>query len=488
LTSTIEDVIALRSITKPLVALWSVGDARAYGYLQWLEDRPVLTLFIEVEGEATFDFENATIPILEETKPPLQPIISGAHPKFGLVTLENCARSRIQVGESLQNPGQAIYELEFLPAAVWVGAKKHSVDGQIVSVVASDTRLVGFFGSPGLKTYSRFETHAKAAFDALEKPTVIWAVHGPVQTNIQLGETGWQLSLNTGTLESASATIGHTVKSTVDITLRSPNPSRISEASQILIQIEEFLSTFSLEAFTFQFARYQTAATEDITLVWRLGEDRSVFKPPMRHQILVDLRNPITLEALCKKWFLPTPTVRLSRWLFVRALRETEDGLARFVSVAQAFEVLGRELGPQGGLPKERLAEAVKRIEQALVGTFDDDFIARVKTLVQSSNKSSFRAVLQHMLAEVVDKYSVGENIEQFCKEVSDTRNAVVHMSNNDRGKLNNAFSVIHKLSFKLCFWYAVCQAGQMELTIPDIAEFLRNNRKARAGLPNESL
>jgi fucose permease len=77
---------------------------------------------------------------------------------------------------------------------------------------------------------------------------------------------------------------------------------------------------------------------------------------------------------------------------------------------------------------------------------------------------------------------------QNFSKMVSETRNAVVHMSDNDKGQLNEAFARVNKLSLKLCFWYAVCQAYYAGVKIPNIAEFLFNNRSARHGLPNEVL
>lgn len=484
-----DDAIAFRSSSKPLMTLWSVGDVQAYGSLIWLDGRPVLTLFIEVEEQIARDFDKAKLPILDATEPPIQATITGTAPKFGVITLERCARYNVRVNHNTRT-GRAIYELDFMPTAVWMGAPKEAVDERIVSVVASDTRLAGFFGSPGLKTYRSFDPEAKDVFDALGKPESIWAVYGPDQHQIQLGDTGWLLSLYTDSLEGFSATEGHSLRSTVNVALHSPKPTTISQASHHLARLEEILSTFSIEAFTFQFERYSTDGFESITLIWRLGENRALFRSPMRHQILIDLSDPATLEAVCKQWFLASPTVSLSRWLFVRALRETDDGLARFVAVAQAFEVLGRELGPNNKMPKGRLRQAVELIREALNGKFEDGFVDRVVGLVQSSNKSSYPDVLHHMLSGVAQRLRLGsdEDVRRLSKLVADTRNAVIHMTDDDKGKLNEAFARVNKLSLQLCFWYAVCQADQMRLNIPDIGTFLFNNRNARHGLPNEVL
>jgi hypothetical protein len=100
--------------------------------------------------------------------------------------------------------GRSIYELDFLPTVVRLGAPKDAVDGKVISAVARDTRLAGFFGSPGLQIYQRFDPEATALFEAMNQPESIWAVHGPREHQIQLGETGWQLSVNTEAMESTS--------------------------------------------------------------------------------------------------------------------------------------------------------------------------------------------------------------------------------------------------------------------------------------------
>jgi ApeA N-terminal domain 1 len=293
----------------------------------------------------------------------------------------------------------------------------------------------------------------------------------------------------TEALESTSSTEGHTLQSTITLAIHSPGPTSIEAAASELARLEEIISVFSIEAFTFQIEEYQSEDFESVTVIWRLGEDCNLFEPPMRHQILVDLTDANTLEAVCREWFGATEMVKLSRWLFAHALKETDDGLARFIAVAQAFEVLGRELGPHQPMPRTRLNEAVESVRKAL-SDFEESFIERSVKLIQSSNKSSFRDALNHMLTRTVEGLKLGDvgDLSAFCKLVSETRNAVIHMSDDDKGKLNEAFSRVNKLSFQLCFWYSVCQAHYLGLTIPNISEFLLNNRNARHGLPNEIL
>lgn len=324
----------------------------------------------------------------------------------------------------------------------------------------------------------------------MNQPERIWAVHGPREHQVQLGETGWNLGVYTEAMESTSATEGHTLRSTISLAIQSTGPTTIQAAESVLARLEEIISVFAIESFTFQTKEYKADDFASIILIWRLGEDHNLFKPPMRHQILVDLTDANTLKTVCRQWFGAPETVSLSRWLFARALRETEDGLARFVAVAQAFEVLGRELGPHESVPKCRLKEAVALVRGALSGNFKNDFIERIAGLIQSSNQSSFRDVLHHMLTQAVAGLKLADvgDLATFSKLVSDTRNAVVHMTDDDEGKLTEAFARVNKLSLQLSFWYSVCQAHYVGLSIPNIKEFLLNNRNARHGLPNEVL
>jgi ApeA N-terminal domain 1 len=471
------------------MTLWSVGETQVFGSLIWLNGSPVLTLFLEVDEALGSDFDKAKIPALELTKPPIQATITGTVPKYGTVTLERCARYNVSTNQNTRT-GKSIYELDFIPTAVWVGAPKDVVEGKVVRAVALDTRLAGFFGSPGLQIYKRFDPEATALFEAMGQPESIWAVHGLPEHRIQLGETGWQLGVYTEAMESTSSTEGHALRSTISLAINSTGATTIEAAENALARLEEIISVFSIEPFTFQTKEYKTDEFASIILAWRLGEDHNLFRPPMRHQILVDLSDSNTLKTVCGQWFIATETVSLSRWLFARALRETEDGLARFIVVAQAFEVLGRELGPHESMSRDRLNEADELVRQALSGKFEDAFIERTVNLIRSSNKSSFRDIVHHMITQAVESLKLGDagDLAAFSRVVSETRNAVIHMPDDDKGKLTAAFNRVNKLSLQLCFWYSVCQAYYIGVSIPNIREFLFNNRNARHGLPNEIL
>lgn len=152
-------------------------------------------LFLEVDLPVGENLKEPKNPLLEATKPPTQLTITGMS-TYGTVTLERCARYNVRTSVNTTT-GRTLYELDFLPTAVWFGAPKDAVDGKITTAVAHDSRLVGFFGPPGVTKHRRFDPGAKAMFEALSQPESIWAVYGPGNRRIKLGDSGWELSIYT---------------------------------------------------------------------------------------------------------------------------------------------------------------------------------------------------------------------------------------------------------------------------------------------------
>lgn len=477
------------SSSKPLMAKWMIDSESAYGNLVWRGGKPILTLSIETEDQSYQNDDNPNVPILLLTRPGKKVTISGVVGGYGVVTLEDCVRYNVRTRTNFAQQ-RTIFELDFLPSSVWVGSAKENFNDCVIGVTASDARLVGFFGSPELKTYRPYDDKAKHIFEMLGHPESVWTIHSPDKAEILIGKTDFTLEVSSGVSESLSSTIGNSLKSVTNVNIKSTRLTTISELSNVVFKFEEMLSSFSLEVFSFESKTFYSDKHEKITRVWQLGDRQDLFNAPMRHQILIDLSDIYVLQTICKKWFSPTKNVELSRWLFVRSLKETENGLARFVTVVQAFEVLGRDFGRSEKIPKEQLNSAVELVREVLNGKVDDGFVNRIIQLIRSSNRSSFRETMEYMLNDLKDYFSLGSqyDLKNFCKIVSDTRNAVIHMNNDDKDVLNNAFARINKLSMELCFWYAVLQAHHLGLPINNIGTFLYNNRNARHGLPNEVL
>jgi hypothetical protein len=191
--------------------------------------------------------------------------------------------------------------------------------------------------------------------------------------------------------------------------------------------------------------------------------------------------------------------MRLSRWLYCKAIRETDDGLARFISIAQALEVLGREVAPSSKIvDKPTRRKAVAAIKAALTDAgIDETYTARLVQNAENSNSTSYSNALVELMRPVepvvlpLAKLSYpGEvqSLADFARLVSSTRNAVVHMTSDKRQELQQAFRRIPKLSFLIGFIFTVVQVNFLGFPMTKAHEFLMNNRHLRHGLPNDFL
>jgi hypothetical protein len=456
-----------------------------------LSDPANLRLTVSKAGPPSQDGLDSDVGIIQATRSPLRSKICGYVSSYGTISLTDCFQYNVSRNHVFETD-ITIYQIDLQPSQIWLGNDKEMVENRVFYAIARDSRLSGYFASPGLETYRSWDESSKEAFEHLGNPDEIWTLKNPQNPSIELKNTPFVLRISSGISHTTSSTEGSSLRSNINLTLESKRLTSIAEASDALFKLEQILSVFALEPFTFQVKEYRTNLEEEqpvpasVALVWQLGEKRDLFKPPMRHQILVNLSDYDTLQSVCDGWFDASRTMQLSRWLFVRALNETDDGLARFIAVAQAFEVLGRELDTTSKMPKAKLRRAVELVREGLSSEFDGSFVERIVSLVQSSNKASFRDVLYSMISEANPEPE--HDLMPLCRTVSDTRNAVIHMTTNSKDALNEAFRRVNKLSLLISFWYAVVQAHQLNLSVPDMATFLFNNRNARHGLPNELL
>jgi len=471
--------------------MWAIGGCPTHGSLSWQNGSPILTLFRNVlEGNSLIQkIEDSDDPVLVATRLPNRPTITASVPGFGTITLKDCFCSGWASQQSIDLKSST-WNLKIHPQSIWIGSPPSDLDGQIIRIEVSDTRLAGLFGTSDLKTFRSDFGDEKAAFESLDHPKNIWAIYGNSQAAIPLGDTGFGLRISTSAGEDWSATRGITLRSGTTLNLATDEPRTITDAFDIVYELEKMISIFCLEPFEFEAIVFANDVNSTVK-VWHLGSGTDTFKPPMRHQLLINFAKHEVISSLCENWFKQTKTVELSRWLFTQALRESKGGAAQFLAVSQAFEVLGREFGPTKKMDKIQLSDAVETIKLTLgEKNFEPEFIDRIGQLIKSSNRSSYRDILEHMLHDVygqVQNY-FGQQLSEFTKDVSDTRNVVVHMSSDDEARLHAAFGKVNKLNLKLCAVYAILQAYQLSLPVENIGRFMFNNRNARHGLPNDLL
>lgn len=489
----IEKTISFRNSEAVHCGYWEIGDESAYGSLRWVNEAPKLTIILRRKFDISkfrsspTDYDD---PMLKKLKPPSRIDVIGTISGYGIVTLEKCFLVHSNISTNY-NRNEVFIEITLQMHAIWMGAVLHDINGKIKCATIHDKRIGGFFGNSSTKTIYKGNDN-KEAFDKLDDPICLMGIYNNSLKKIQLGDSDFFLSVGDSFTGSFSATLSKTISASKEIIIEADKDCTIEELEHYIFNIENMLSVFSLERIRFEhvsFEHFNPPSHSKITKVWRL-KDEFEFTPPMHHQILIDFTNRIVLESLFRNWFQSNRVRELSIWIFMKSLSETEDSVARFTLVCQAFEVLGRDLLAKPMLSKGQMKKAASAIENALEGEFEKDFVDRVKALVSSSNRASFKSVLEELILPVIKNNNIAykETFDNICKRVSDVRNTLIHMSDDGTERLNLAFSNAGKLSLLSCFLYSIIIASQFEIPVHDINAFLLNNRTSRHGLPNDIL
>jgi hypothetical protein len=136
--------------------------------------------------------------------------MSGHTAEFGFITLDQCCRTTVKVHEPVGSD-RAICRGTFQPTRVWLGDR---FERSIVAMNLSDTRLGGYFRTPGLEVVRRYSPDHETLFEALGNPAEIWSVHPHRGDHIPLGSTPFSLRLSSALTSATSHVSGHTVSGT----------------------------------------------------------------------------------------------------------------------------------------------------------------------------------------------------------------------------------------------------------------------------------
>lgn len=255
-------------------------------------------------------------------------------------------------------------------------------------------------------------------------------------------------------------------------------------ASGLLRRAEEFFSLFSLQSFSFQ--QFLVHRGDHASgLAWQDGRDEQDFHLPMAHQMLFEIPDQQSLANALARWFDCTGDKSIAHWLFCEALSETSGGAARFMAIAQAFEVYGRTLELARPTSKEILKLAVDRVKSCLAATgLPENYVERVANMIRSSNKASFQDVMQKLIRRATSGNLLVSDAEitSFCQRVSKLRNDLVHVNGSDEAALSDAQFEASIVGPKLTFWFAILAAQDLGLRPADMSIMMRNNRCARMG------
>ena len=478
--------------------VWYCDGHACSGQFYWQAGSPFLKLTFPLQLSDRGNASGFNHPLLDITRPPRQPTFQAPSSSFGHLTLEKCAqldfKSSSQYGDET-----AQGSITLRPSSIWLGDPGEENHRNVQEIELMDTRLGGFFRVPGFESYIVSPEAHPQLFNQLGDPREVWAFRDESDGAIQLGTSGFQLRLSSQVSGGMSHTRGYSQTTMVILSLQPETGVATSQAADdVIYRLENLLSTLGMGDFGFEVRSYLTDKSGRATRAWQLGNRGSDLDPPMSHEILADLSDPKILKRACDGWFDDTDVVRLSRWLDCKALRETESWIARFISVAQAFEVLAREMSPTAKLvTKQARRNAESAVEAALEeAEIDKVFAERILQGLRSSNVRSFPDALNDILKTVenvilpVAKVSYPADVtsmEDFARLVAQTRNDLVHMNDN-RDRLDGAFARANKLSLLLCFSFSVVQANMIGLSLDHAHSVLVNNKNVRHGLPNHFL
>ena len=157
--------------------------------------------------------------------------------------------------------------------------------------------------------------------------------------------------------------------------------------------------------------------------------------------------------------------------------------ILRFLAIAQAWEIIGREISSHLSHDKSLFAKACDEAGQALERYLGQATAYRLKGMLKSNNRPSFRTLVEECL-KVAPPYAVSllcGDAAKFSRIVAKTRNALTHLQadNDDNFDLNRASRLSLYLTYKLTVLFCILEAQWLKLPLDNLATMLANNDMA---------
>jgi hypothetical protein len=175
--------------------------------------------------------------------------------------------------------------------------------------------------------------------------------------------------------------------------------------------------------------------------------------------------------------------MRLARWLIVDALFTEEYSTAKFLSVAQAWEIAGREESNVAPYDKTKFKETRKEIEKIIKERLGDDAAKRMLQLISNSNRESFPDFVKNVTEKLPQPALdlICGDVSQFARTIGNVRNVLTHMEGNKKMTIEEAGHLSLFLTYKLLVLFCIHACVVMDLPLVNLPMMLGNNRMARA-------
>ena len=384
--------------------------------------------------------------------------------------------------------GSGYYQLKLRPHEIWFSPTALNGKMRCNKTCLSDDRLYGVFRDGSIQQIEADYDQFKAAQNALDDPEIIWAGYAPSGEKIALGQTGLELTTSSSLSRSYSAAEGKSARliSTLNLTeIEHAQGLTINDHMSAVRKLEVLISVVPLSRFEFRFKEFMLDDESVAAQIWVLGGQPKKFDAPMRHEVLTNFTDDQTLRTTIESWFVQDKVFGLAMWVFHKAISETESGVARFLFVCQAYEILGKTTNLRDKkLSRHQLNDAVERIGNALRDAFPKKQIERWQNLVASSNRASFSDILEKLfptqLMEMAADFG-SEGPQAYARSISDLRNTLIHMSGKKTDDLSAAYKNVNKASYQMTLLFLLTIVERMELPTPDTERLRSHNGLQRA-------
>jgi hypothetical protein len=377
-----ETVALERLRSQPIMGTWSIaGGADEYpGFLHLADGNLTLTIYLTVLGGTPFQILEKTDPRFIPFAPPNQPTLHGQTKAAGRITLFNCAQLSYQSSNRL-DPPEARIELSLRPVQAWFG-------GGFVDARHPYKELR--FRAPGLhnilttiridqqflaksRPKHKSPTHQLKKITGANQAFLVYQQEPPIAKIVQNGKS-YAITIASSVSHGTSSTEGITF-STSDFVIIESKGASVPELMSIALEVEHFLCLLCVGPVRGDRIILELGGDKNAELLWQLGKpiERTTFAI-MPHEILVAFgAAPGLAKQAIENWFEANAAIRLARWLIVDALFTKESSTGKFLSVAQAWEIAGRERSKVAPYDKKKFREMCREVDKVIKEKLGDD-------------------------------------------------------------------------------------------------------------------
>ncbi|MGB8413080.1 MAG: HEPN domain-containing protein [Candidatus Binatus sp.] len=486
----------------PILGIWTVdGQQETHPGILYTEgERAYLKLFLAIE-DSEKSFLQGTIedhPHLIPFRPPNRFTVLGETKRSGRVTLLDCAQTSNSGTLHLQS-AKSYIELTLLVSQAWTGNVfvDYTTKCKELSFAATGLHNVLATSRVEMEWLARStperhsETHDLHVLTGANQAFLVFRNEEP-SAEIEASGKKYKITFSTLVQECRSSTMGVSFGTEDSISVETEAGATIPELMAVSYQLEQFLSLLCIGPFRGEGIKIALDPSKKVELVWSLGrEPRNETLTRMPHQILVGIgQHPGLAVSALKAWFGANDARRLARWLIFDSLFKETSSTAKFLAVAQAWEIIGRENVHATPYEKQQFQKACGAARHALEASLGAEAATRLSHLLQSSNQKAFADLVRGVISKIpaLAVQVLCSDVNDFVTALVDARNVLTHMQGRKNLPIEKASYLSLFLTYKLIVLFCIYECAAIGLPLDNLPTMLTNNEMARAaahGLPD---